>query len=71
MYSWTVLVTPTTKAILREPARLVNGRAGFLFSIPLFHTLKTRKPAWLQGFSTPGMGYGTWNSQGWVVVLAA
>ncbi len=32
MYSWTVLVTPTTKAIIRESARLVNltlGRAGF------------------------------------------
>ena len=32
MCSWTVLVTPTTKAIIRESARLVNltlGRAGF------------------------------------------
>lgn len=34
MCSWTVLVTPTTKAIIRESARLVNltlGRAGFFY----------------------------------------
>ena len=51
MYSWMVLVTPTTKAIIRESARLVNltlGRAGFLF---------------YREFLGSGMGYGTWNAR--------
>lgn len=35
MYSWSGIGVPTTKAIIRESARLVNltlGRAGFLFA---------------------------------------
>ena len=34
MYSWSGIGVPTTKAIIRESARLVNltlGRAGFFF----------------------------------------
>ena len=79
MYSWTVLVTPTTEASITKTRPPCQWQGG-LFVVPTPCAIP-QKPANPHGSKVfrplrraifgAGSGVGTWNSQGWVVVLAA
>lgn len=78
MYSWTVLVTPTTEASITKTRPPCQWQGG-LFVVPTPcaipqkpanpHGSKVFRPLRRAIFAA-GSGVGTWNSQGWVVVLA-
>lgn len=78
MYSWTVLVTPTTEASITKTRPPCQWQGG-LFVVPTPCAIP-QKPANPHGSKVfrplrraifgAGSGVGTWNSQGWVVVLA-
>ena len=56
MYSWSGIGVPTTKAIIRESARLVNltlGRAGFFYLLCRF--LRGGRPLEQMGVSPGGV----------------
>lgn len=78
MYSWTVLVTPTTEASITKTRPPCQWQGG-LFVVPTPCAIP-QKPANPHGSKVfrplrraifgAGSGVGTWNSQGCVVVLA-